>query len=154
MDMKDKQKGMTLIELVIGLGLMSMVLAVLYAIFFTGLKSFDRQMENANSQTTARQTLSYIGREIRRAEKKIEVDVDNKGLKVEYGGSEIKYEFNRLDNILYRVKNGTKNPMIEGIKDFNIEYSDDTYFYFLNITVISERHNNPITISTKIRKRE
>lgn len=150
--MKDKQKGMTLIELVIGLGLMSMVLAVLYAIFFTGLKSFDRQMENANNQTTARQTLSYIGREIRRAEKKIEVDVDNKGLKVEYGGSEIEYKFNRLNNILYRVKNGTKNPMIEGIKDFNIEELDDTYF--LKITVISERHDNPITITTKIRMRE
>ena len=149
--MKDKQKGMTLIELVIGLGLMSMVLAVLYAVFFTGLKSIDRQMENANSQTTARQTLSYIGREIRRADK-IEVDVDNKGLKVEYGESEIKYEFNHLNNILYRVKNGTKNPMIEGIKDFNIEELDDTYF--LNITVISERHNNPITISTQIRMRE
>ena len=150
--MKDKQKGMTLIELVIGLGLMSMVLAVLYAIFFTGLKSFDRQMENANSQTTARQTLSYIGREIRRAEKKIEVDVDNKGLKVEYGGSEIEYKFNHLNNILYRVKNGTKNPMIEGIKDFNIEELHGTYF--LNITVISERHNNPITITTQIRMRE
>lgn len=150
--MKDKQKGMTLIELVIGLGLMSMVLAVLYAIFFTGLKSFDRQIENANNQTTARQTLSYIGREIRRAEKKIEVDVDNKGLKVEYGGSEIEYKFNRLNNILYRVKNGTKNPMIEGIKDFNIEELDDTYF--LKITVISERHDNPITITTKIRMRE
>ena len=149
--MKDKQKGMTLIELVIGLGLMSMVLAVLYAVFFTGLKSIDRQMENANSQTTARQTLSYIGREIRRADK-IEVDVDNKGLKVEYGESEIKYEFNHLNNILYRVKNGTKNPMIEGIKDFNIEELDDTYF--LNITVISERHNNPITITTQIRMRE
>ena len=149
--MKDKQKGMTLIELVIGLGLMSMVLAVLYAVFFTGLKSIDRQMENANSQTTARQTLSYIGREIRRADK-IEVDVDNKGLKVEYGESEIKYEFNHLNNILYRVKNGTKNPMIEGIKDFNIEELHGTYF--LNITVISERHNNPITITTQIRMRE
>ena len=150
--MKDKQKGMTLIELVIGLGLMSMVLAVLYAIFFTGLKSFDRQIENANNQTTARQTLSYIGREIRRADN-IEVYDDNKGLVVEYGGSEIEYKFNRLNNILYRVKNGTKNPMIEGIKDFNIEELDDTY-YFLNITVISERHNNPITITTQIRMRE
>jgi len=150
--MKDKQKGMTLIELVIGLGLMSMVLAVLYAIFFTGLKSIDRQMENANSQTTARQTLSYIGREIRRAEKKIEVDVDNKGLKVEYGGSEIKYEFDQLNKILYRIKNGTKNPMIEGIKDFNIEEIDSTYI--LNIKVSSDKHNNPITISTKIRMRE
>jgi prepilin-type N-terminal cleavage/methylation domain-containing protein len=153
MDMKDKQKGMTLIELVIGLGLMSMVLAVLYAIFFTGLKSFDRQIENANNQTTARQTLSYIGREIRRAEN-IKVYDDKKGLVVDYGGSEIEYKFSHLDNILYRVKNGTKNPMIEGIKDFNIEYSDDTYFYFLNITVISERHNNPITITTQIRMRE
>ena len=151
--MRHKQKGMTLIELVIGLGLMSMVLAVLYAVFFTGLKSIDRQMENANNQATARQTLSYIGREIRRADN-IEVYDDNKGLVVEYGGSVIEYEFNHLNNILYRVKNGTKNPMIEGIKDFNIEYSDDTYFYFLNITVISERHNNPITISTQIRMRE
>ena len=151
MDMKDKQKGMTLIELVIGLGLMSMVLAVLYAIFCTGLKSFDRQMENANSQTTARQTLSYIGREIRRADN-IEVYGDNKWLVVEYGGSEIEYEFNHLNNILYRVKNGTKNPMIEGIKDFNIEELHGTYF--LNITVISDRHNNPITISTQIRMRE
>ena len=149
--MRHKQKGMTLIELVIGLGLMSMVLAVLYAIFFTGLKSFDRQMENANSQTTARQTLSYIGREIRRADK-IEVDVDNKGLKVEYGGSEIKYEFDQLNKILYRIKNGTKNPMIEGIKDFNIEEIDSTYI--LNIKVSSDKHNNPITISTKIRMRE
>lgn len=147
--MKDKQKGMTLIELVIGLGLMSMVLAVLYAIFFTGLKSFDRQIENANNQTTARQTLSYIGREIRRAD---EIEVYGDRLVVKYGGSEIEYEFNRLNNILYRVKNGTKNPMIEGIKDFNIEKSHRTYF--LNITVISERHNNPITISTQIRMRE
>lgn len=151
--MKDKQKGMTLIELVIGLGLMSMVLAVLYAVFFTGLKSIDRQMENANNQATARQTLSYIGREIRRAEN-IKVYDDNKGLVVEYGGSEIEYKFNHLNNILYRVKNGTKNPMIEGIKDFNIEYSDYNYTYFLNITVISERHDNPITITTKIRMRE
>ena len=149
--MKDKQKGMTLIELVIGLGLMSMVLAVLYAIFFTGLKSFDRQIENANNQTTARQTLSYIGREIRRAEN-IKVYDDKKGLVVDYGGSEIEYEFNHSNNILYRVKNGTKNPMIEGIKDFNIEESDGTYF--LNITVISERHDNPITITTQIRMRE
>ena len=150
MDMKDKQKGMTLIELVIGLGLMSMVLAVLYAIFFTGLKSFDRQIENANNQTTARQTLSYIGREIRRAD---EIEVYGDRLVVKYGGSEIEYEFNRLNNILYRVKNGTKNPMIEGIKDFNIEELDDTY-YVLNITVISERHNNPITITTQIKMRE
>lgn len=149
--MRHEQKGMTLIELVIGLGLMSMVLAVLYAVFFTGLKSIDRQMENANNQATARQTLSYIGREIRRADN-IEVYGDNKGLVVEYGGSEIEYEFNRLNNILYRVKNGTKNPMIEGIKDFNIEELGGTYF--LNITVISERHNNPITITTQIRMRE
>ena len=149
--MRHEQKGMTLIELVIGLGLMSMVLAVLYAVFFTGLKSIDRQMENANNQATARQTLSYIGREIRRADN-IEVYGDNKGLVVEYGGSEIEYEFNHLNNILYRVKNGTKNPMIEGIKDFNIEELHGTYF--LNITVISERHNNPITITTQIRMRE
>jgi type II secretory pathway component PulJ len=142
---------MTLIELVIGLGLMSMVLAVLYAIFFTGLKSFDRQMENANNQTTARQTLSYIGREIRRADD-IEIDINKKGLKVEYGGSEIKYEFDQLNKILYRIKNGTKNPMIEGIKDFNIEEIDSTYI--LNIKVSSDKHNNPITISTKIRMRE
>jgi hypothetical protein len=127
-----------------------MVLAVLYAIFFTGLKSFDRQIENANNQTTARQTLSYIGREIRRAEN---IEVYGDRLVVKYGGSEIEYEFNHSNNILYRVKNGTKNPMIEGIKDFNIEELDDTY-YFLNITVISERHNNPITISTQIRMRE
>jgi competence protein ComGF len=93
--------------------------------------------------------LSYIGREIRRAD---EIDVYGDRLVVKYGGSEIEYEFNRLNNILYRVKNGTKNPMIEGIKDFNIEESDGTYF--LNITVISERHNNPITISTQIRMRE
>ncbi len=151
MDMKDKQKGMTLIELVIGLGLMSIVLAVLYAIFFTGLKSFDRQIKNANSQTTARQTLNYIGREIRRADN-IKVYDNNKGLVVEYDGSEIEYEFNHLNNILYRVKDGTKNPMIEGIKDFYIEYLDGTYF--LNITVISERHNNPITMTTQIRMRE
>ena len=150
MDMKDKQKGMTLIELVIGLGLMSIVLAVLYAIFFTGLKSFDRQIENANNQTTARQTLSYIGREIRRAEN---IEVYGDRLVVKYGGSEIEYEFNHSNNILYRVKNGTKNPMIEGIKDFNIEELDDTY-YVLNITVISERHNNPITITTQIKMRE
>ena len=149
--MRHEQKGMTLIELVIGLGLMSMVLAVLYAVFFTGLKSIDRQMENANNQATARQTLSYIGREIRRADN-IEVYDDNKGLVVKYGESEIEYEFNHLNNILYRVKNGTKNPMIEGIKDFNIEELGGTYF--LNITVISERHNNPITISTQIRMRE
>ncbi len=151
MDMKDKQTGMTLIELVIGLGLMSIVLAVLYAIFFTGLKSFDRQIENANNQTTARQTLNYIGREIRRADN-IKVYDNNKGLVVEYDGSEIEYEFNHLNNILYRVKDGTKNPMIEGIKDFYIEYLDGTYF--LNITVISERHNNPITMTTQIRMRE
>lgn len=151
MDMKDKQKGMTLIELVIGLGLMSIVLAVLYAIFFTGLKSFDRQIENANNQTTARQTLNYIGREIRRADN-IKVYDNNKGLVVEYDGSEIEYEFNHLNNILYRVKDGTKNPMTEGIKDFYIEYLDGTYF--LNITVISERHNNPITMTTQIRMRE
>lgn len=97
--MREKQKGMTLVELIIGLGLMSMVLTVLYMIFFTGLRSLEHQMENANNQTTARQTLSYIGREIRRAE-----DVvinNNKSLTVTYGGSDITYEFKVFNEIIF-----------------------------------------------------
>lgn len=148
--MREKQKGMTLVELIIGLGLMSMVLTVLYMIFFTGLRSFEHQMENANNQTTARQTLSYIGREIRRAE-----DVvinNNKSLTVTYGGSDITYEFKAFNETIFRVKNGVNNPMIEGVKDFNIEIEDDVYN--MDITCVSERYDNPIEISTQIRIRE
>lgn len=148
--MREKQKGMTLVELIIGLGLMSMVLTVLYMIFFTGLRSFEHQMENANNQTTARQTLSYIGREIRRAE-----DVvinNNKSLTVTYGGNDITYEFKAFNETIFRVKNGVNNPMIEGVKDFNIEIEDDVYN--MDITCVSERYDNPIEISTQIRIRE
>lgn len=61
------RKGVTLVELLLVLGLLSIVIATAYSIFFTGNKSFEANKGIGFAQRDARFITDYIKNEIRTA---------------------------------------------------------------------------------------
>ena len=64
----NNKKGITLVELVIALAILGIVLTIGYNLFLAGLKSYGRQIDNADNQARARQVIRQLTREIRRAD--------------------------------------------------------------------------------------
>ncbi|HCX64465.1 MAG TPA: hypothetical protein DHN33_04555 [Eubacteriaceae bacterium] len=65
--MKDK-RGFTLAELIVTLGLITLVVALATTIFLLGYQSFARENEQTANTASARQALDYVVAEIRKAE--------------------------------------------------------------------------------------
>lgn len=65
--MKNK-KGFTLLELVLVLALLGIVLSMIFSPIIFSFKNFDIQNEKANVISTARTTMDYLNREIRKSD--------------------------------------------------------------------------------------
>jgi type II secretory pathway pseudopilin PulG len=66
------KKGITLIELILVIGLTSLVIVTIYPVLQLGINSFNSMNSSVESLSAARFSMDYIIREIRRS-KKIEV---------------------------------------------------------------------------------
>lgn len=64
--MKDN-KGMTLIELVIGIAVTSSILLVIFTFYISGVKGFARESTTADNHSRVRRASNDLGRELRRA---------------------------------------------------------------------------------------
>lgn len=66
MQMKDN-KGVTLLELVIAIAILSSIILVIVTFYISGVKAFARETTTANNQFKVRRVSNEIGRELRRA---------------------------------------------------------------------------------------
>lgn len=64
MNPEDNDRGTTLLELLIALALMSMVMAGLFSVYWTGNKAFERQSSVSDAQYCARTAIQWITRDI------------------------------------------------------------------------------------------
>lgn len=64
--MKDN-KGVTLLELVIAIAILSSIILVIVTFYISGVKAFARETTTANNQFKVRRVSNEIGRELRRA---------------------------------------------------------------------------------------
>lgn len=135
------RKGITLIELIVVLGLVSLVLLVAYNLFPLGLNTFGMQAENIDNQSRARQAIRQISGEIRKASSvdlidEYSIDIDG-----------VLYKFKEDKNIL--IRDG--NDFVSGIKLFKT--SRDGNEINLEITTLA-KDSHEVILSTVINIRE
>lgn len=146
-------KGMTLIELVVGLAVLSLATALLYMIYSTGLKQFSSESATIENQYNIRQAMSFIGREIRRADL---IRVANNQLELTYldinnNIDEIAYYY-LSDNTIYKKSKGTANPLVEGIAVFTYHIKGKNIE--LVITSLPNSVGKDFSVTSSIRIRE
>src|SRR5690554_1071819 len=99
-------KGFSLIELIIAMALVAMVTAVAYGVYISGITSFSRESANVSNQAGVRQALSYISKEIRKAN---EVNISGDTLILDG------FEYELVDNIIKK----DNNNMFYNIAEFS-----------------------------------
>ena len=134
-------KGVTLIELIVVLGLVSLVLLVGYNLLPLGLNTFGMQTENIDNQSRARQAIRQISGEIRKASS---VDIIDE-YSIDIDG--VLYKFQEDENTLLR----DGNDFMSGIKLFTTSRNGNEIN--LEITTLA-KDSHEVTLSTLINIRE
>jgi prepilin-type N-terminal cleavage/methylation domain-containing protein len=142
--MKLNKKGITLIELVIAVGLLSMVMAMGYSFYLMGVKGFLRESTSVDNQFQVRHASYTIGRQIRRADT---VTIDIGKLKLTYpDGSSLVYQL-QGDAIM-----GGSYKLVEGINSFEVSKHGDTILLTIRSKDNSDDKAYEITSEITIRK--
>lgn len=106
--MNKNRKGVTLVELMIVLALLSVVLMIAFSVLSFGFKGFNAQTDNIDNQSKVRLALSDISKEIRKTEDVLEIDVYVNEIDV--------------DGIIYKLQGSTLmkdgSKLVSGIKLF------------------------------------
>jgi type II secretory pathway pseudopilin PulG len=128
--MKLNKKGITLLELVIAIGILSMVVALCYSLYLTGVRGFLRESTSVNNQFNVRHASNAIGRQIRRAET---ATVNAGKLNITYPNG---------SSLVYRLQGDAimegSNKLVEGIDNFTVSKTGDTIF----LTIRSEENSD------------
>ena len=138
-DMRLDNKGISLIELLIGLSLITMVAAAIYGIYISGITTFSIESSNARNQINIRQAISYISKELRKSSN---VEVVGETLIID--GSE--YEL--VEGVIKK----DNTDMFFGISEFNV--IKDGNKVTLRITSIPNIKGKDVTLETEIFIRE
>lgn len=133
------QKGVTLVELLAVLVLLSLIGLMIFGVYFSGKKEYDIQKEKTEHQENIQFVMKYLTKEIRKENNFRVFDDDVLEIKKETGTD------------IYRRKGTTlfKNSeaFSENIKDFKVESSDGKA---LKIKVVSDDKLNRNSDAKKI----
>lgn len=142
--MKLNKKGITLIELVIVIGLISMVIAIGYSLYLTSVRGFLRESTSVDNQFKVRHASNMIGRQIRRADT---VTINVGKLKLTYpDGSSLEYLL-QGDVIMEG-----SNKLVEGINSFTVSKTGDTIFLTIQSNENSDDEVYELSSQITIRK--
>jgi prepilin-type N-terminal cleavage/methylation domain-containing protein len=138
--MGNKRKGMTLIELIVALFILSIVIMMGYSMSIFGIRNFSNQSSAVNNQSNIRYAMSYISKEIRKAES---ITVSDNKIKVN-NTTEYKLEGNI-------IKKNTNN-FVQGIGSFVVVQGGKK----ITISIISlpDSNGQTTTMSAEIYIRE
>ncbi|SNR86457.1 prepilin-type N-terminal cleavage/methylation domain-containing protein [Anaerovirgula multivorans] len=138
--MIQNRKGITLIELLMVLSVMSIIVVLSFSVYIFGMKSFTLQSTNVENQSNVRYATSYITKEIRKAE-----SVEVLGNILTINGTD---EYKLVDNIIWR----NSNELVTGIEHFNMSKSGNKIS--LEIISLSNSDGCFSSLSSKIYIRE
>jgi len=114
------EKGITLVELIIAIGLIAIVITLGFMFYFTGVRAFDRNIDRAEIQQNVRHSMSYISKRLLNANNAVVVVTPIVDAPDEL---RIGIELFRLTGTTLRVNHNfpsstTFNPLAEGITEF------------------------------------
>ena len=122
--MINTQKGMTLIELMVTLAVLSIIILGLVVFFTAGARSWITGQYQLEAQRNARQAMESMVREIRHGEtvEKNSSTLTSRAFKPPFNGSpDINYYLDTGTGILYR----NTNPIIDDVLSLNFTYLDN-----------------------------
>jgi len=119
------QKGMTLIELMVTMAVLSIIILGLVVFFSGGVRSWITGQYQLEAQRNARQAMESMVREIRHGRT---VDDSSTLTSIVFntpfnGSPDIRYHLNTETGILYR---NTTNPIIDDVQSLSFTYLDNT----------------------------
>ncbi|PFO03547.1 hypothetical protein COJ85_12905 [Bacillus sp. AFS076308] len=132
---QNSEKGVTLIELLAALSLLSIILLLASSVHLLGLKQSSSQTSEIQNQSNVRLAMNIITREIRKASTVSFINIDDTDL------SNDQLKINGVDIYKLENKNITKNanPLITNIQTFTLKkVKDDMY----TITIANIPSNN------------
>lgn len=136
-------KGVTLIELVIVLALLSFVMMIGFSVFSFGFKSFNTQTKNIDNQSNVRYAIGFITKEVRKAEwNNITVAESKKEIKI----NDVTY---KLDTGSHVIKKG-ESQLVMNIGDFYVDKDKDDTEITLIITSLTNTSGRAVTLTSKI----
>ena len=120
------QKGMTIIELMVTMAILSVIILGLVVFFSGGVRAWITGQYQLEAQRNARQAMESMVREIRHGEiiKKDGSTATSIIFNTPFNGSpDIRYHLNTGTGILYR---NTTNPIIDDVLSLSFTYLDST----------------------------
>jgi len=119
------QKGMTIIELMVTMAILSIIILGLVVFFSGGVRAWITGQYQLEAQRNARQAMESMVREIRHGETVDDSSTSNSIVfKTPFNGSpDIRYHLNTGTGILYK---NTTNPIIDDVLSLSFTYLDNT----------------------------
>ncbi|WP_296971144.1 prepilin-type N-terminal cleavage/methylation domain-containing protein [Tepidanaerobacter sp. EBM-38] len=105
-----RKNGFTLIELILSLGLLSLILTTSFNLYDAGQKSYENENNKIFAQQNARQAFLWLSTSVKQA-RSVEVISENSIKIVTSDGEKLIYYFE--NGVLYRQKNNGTNPIAE-----------------------------------------
>ena len=145
------EKGITLIELIFAVGLISIIIALGYMFYFTGVRAFDRNVDRADIQQNVRHSISFITKRL--------LNANNSAVSVTLRPNAaddliIGQELYRLAGITLEVNHERTNsaspfnPLAEGIAAFEVTRTGRVIT--VAITGGTAQESNEFTLSTQV----
>jgi len=141
--MNKKFHGVTLIELLVVMAILGIVLSVIIALYFAGVRSYISTENRITAQQSARFAMEYIVREIRSVNDSTKIEVrDDKTIVVD--GKRFYYSPNKkslcLDDDSHEIANY--------IEDFQVSY--DQSKKIIKITIISKEGSDTYSLTSTL----
>jgi len=142
---KNNEKGVTLIELLAALSLLSIILLLASSVHLLGIKQSSSQTAEINNQSNVRLAINIITREIRKASTVSFVNIDDSDI------TNDQLKINGVDVYKLGNKNITKNadPLINNIQTFTLKIVKDD-MYTITIANIPSNNLPQTTLSSTI----
>jgi len=151
------KKGMTLIELIIAIGLISVIITLGLMFYFTGVRAFDRNVDRADIQQNVRHSISFISKRLLNASDETVRVIPTTSANEELI---IGLEHFRLNSVTLALEvnhNPTNslspfNPLAENITAFNVTSTVTTTGRMITVTIIggSTQEPNLFTLETQV----
>jgi len=148
--LKKQNKGITLVEMIIAVALISVVVSLGYMFYFTGFKAFDRNVNRVDLQQNVRHSMSYISKMLLNANDAAVVvtTIANASDELRIGN-----ELFRLTGTTLRVNydypaTATFNPLAEGITGFEVTRTGK--MISLTISAGTVQQDDHFSLSTQV----
>ena len=143
-------RGITLVELVIGMGLLSIVIALAYSLYFFGTTSFQTGANRVDLQQNARLMADFITEEIRLA-----IKVDILAEAPESLDAQYHYIYLEGNTVKHSVSGATAVEKFSAISrkvDFDLEFlkSSDEIDEILEFTVTARYGDRDYAVKTEV----